>query len=211
MRKELLKLICFIVTDGGIYEKRNQIYFDTTDEKLLKEFIKTARENSVKHLFISNGHGTKTVYFYSKRLCEKIRSLVGKTKDLPLQEIVKLPKKDIRELLQILFSTDGGVSFSMSCSKDKKRRFHRKITFTSKNRKNLRIVNQLLKLFGIEGRIQKNNDLEIKGKENLEKFRDLIGFIEGTKITKKSKVWHGIEKNKLLVLCIDSYRYARGE
>jgi len=99
----------------------------------------------------------------------------------------------------------------MSYSKDKKRRFHRKITFTSKNRKNLRIVNQLLKLFGIEGRIQKNNDLEIKVKENLEKFRDSIGFIEGTKITKKSKVWHGIEKNKLLALCIDSYRYAHGE
>jgi len=210
MNKDLLKLLCFIVTDGGVYQKRNQVYFDTTDEKLLKKFIRIARKNSVKHIFVSNGHGTKTAYFYSKRLCREIKNLIGEDKTLPL-EILKFPKKDIRELLQILFSTDGGVSLSFSYGTDKIKRIHRKITFTSKNRKNLETVNRLLQVFGINGRIQANGDLEIKGKENLERFTNLIGFIKGVKVTGKSSRWQGMEKNQLLLYCLNSYRDTHGE
>jgi len=208
---KLLKLICFIVTDGGIYEKRNQIFFDSTDEKLIREFIKVARENSVKKIFVSKGHGTITAYFYSKKLTQKIRNLIGKDKTLPLKEILKFSKEDISELLKILFSTDGGVSFSVSKGKDGKRRIHRKITFTSKNKRNLEIIKFLLHFFNIKGTIQKNGDLQIKGVEKLKRFKKYIGFIEGVKVTGKSKKWEGKEKNELLLICINSYRYTRGE
>ena len=212
MNINLLKLVCFIVTDGGIYQRRNQIYFDTTDDKLMNKFIETARGLQVKHIYVSKGHGTKTIYFYSKELYQHLKSLIGNEKTLPLDEMLRLSKKNIQEMLQILFSTDGGVSLSTSnCRTDGKKRIHRKVTFTSSNRRNLEIVKKLLQRFGVRGRIQNNGDLEIKGRRNLEKFKNLIGFIEGVKVTNKSKKWCGIEKNKLLDLCLKSYRYTHRE
>ncbi len=211
MKKEtLIKLACLIATDGGIYRKRNQIYFDSVDEKLIMTFCELARKIGIKKIRVNKGHGTRVAYFYSKKIAEKLSEILNHSKEIPLQHILRLPKENIVEILRILFSTDGGVSLSQSkCKKDGKGRFHRKVTFTSANKQNLFAVKKLLECFDISSNIV-GNDLEIKGKENLEKFK-VIGFLEGVKVTRKSKKWCGIEKNELLRICLESYRYTYGE
>jgi len=211
MERELLRLSALIATDGGIYKKRNQIYFDSTDTKLIRTFVTTVKDLGIKKVFVNKGHGTYEAYFYSSVVANKLLTILGDKKTIPISLIWKLSKQEIAEILRILFSTDGGVSFCFSRSeRDKKIQFHRKVTFTSKNRKNLHAVHLLLKCFGVDSKIHEN-ELEIKGYKNLVKFQESIKFLEGVKVTKKSKRWSGLEKNKLLKLVIQSYRDTHGE
>jgi len=207
----ILKLACFIATDGGIYPKRNQVYFNSTDRKIVEEFIEVARHVGTNKVFVNRGHKCLQAYFYSKKICKEILKLIGRSKTLPLSKINNLKNKDRTEILRILFSTDGGVSFSTSRSKsDGKFRLHRKVTFTSKNFKNLVVVKKLLKELRIESKIHEN-ELEIKGYKNLLRFKKLIGFLKGAKVTNKSKKWRGMDKNQLLNVVINSYRDMRRE
>lgn len=206
----LLKLGSFVITDGGIYKKRNQIYFDSTDKALIKAFVDSAKDLNIKKISIVNGHEDLEANIYSKEISEMLVKLIGESKTIPIKEIEKLPKKEIQKILQILFTTDGGVSFSISKSKsDGKTRFHRKITFTSKNKKNLKSVQSLLEIFRIGSRIH-GTDLVIKGRGNLMEFKNRIGFLKRAKVTNKSKKWKGVEKNKFLDVVIKSYRRTRG-
>jgi hypothetical protein len=207
----ILKLACFVVTDGGIYPPRNQIYFDSVDIKLIEAFIKTARELGIKKLYINKGHGTFQAYFYSKEVSKTLLRLITPEKILPIVKIIRLSKSQIAEILRILFTTDGGVSFSLSKSKvDAKIRIHRKVTYTSTNSENLKGVQLLLKSLGIRSKIQ-GNDVEIKGRGNLLRFKKLIGFLKGVKVSNKSKLWGGLTKNQLLNLVIKTYRNTYGE
>ena len=207
----ILKLACFVVTDGGIYPPRNQIYFDSVDRKLIEAFTKTARELGIKKVYINKGHGTFQAYFYSKEISKTLLRLITPEKILPIDKITRLSTSQIAEILRILFTTDGGVSLSFSKSKvDCKIRVHRKVIFTSAKPENLRGVQLLLKSLGIESRIQEN-DLEIKGRENLLRFKNFIGFLKGAKITNKSILWKGLTKNQLLNIVIKTYRNTYGE
>lgn len=154
-----------------------------SDETLINTFVNLLRKTKIRNFSVNLGHGTQEVSFHSKKLVQQPHSIIGNSKKINIKEVKKLPKSQIKRILQILFSTDGGVSFSKS--KDGKERLHRKITFTAKkNPENLKIVQKLLALFGIKSRIH-SFDLEIKGKENLKKFKEKIGFIDGVKITEK--------------------------
>lgn len=62
-------------------------------------------------------------------------------------------------------------------------------------------IKKMLKSLGILAK-SVGSSIRIKGKENLIKFRSLVGFIDGCKVTRKSKIWCGVEKNKLLELVI---------
>lgn len=70
------------------------------------------------------------------------------------------------------------------------------------------IIRQLRKLlsdFGISSR-GSSKEIIIKGKENLARFRNEIGFLQGCKVTRKShSKWTGTEKNKLLGLSVFLY------
>jgi hypothetical protein len=201
MRKEdLLQLAAFIITDGGIF-RRN----------INKYLCESLKKDENQKFFCKSGSWYSRSLFSFKKLVQQLHSIIGNSKKINIKEVKKLPKSQIKRILQILFSTDGGVSFSKSKGKDGKERLHRKITFTAKkNPENLKIVQKLLALFGIKSRIH-SFDLEIKGKENLKKFKEKIGFIDGVKITGKSKKWKGIEKNRLLEIVLNSFRDTRGE
>jgi len=180
----LLKLASFVATDGGIYKKRNQVFFDSTDENLINSFVAVAKQAGAQKVFINKvKRGCREAYFYSKRISGEISEILGERKTLPLKEIENLLPQDIQQILKILFTL---------------------------NEKNLLSVQKLLSRFGIVSRIY-GSDLVIKGFHEISKFRSFVGFIEGAKVTGKSKIWKGFEKNELLDILLKSYRDTRGK
>lgn len=85
----------------------------------------------------------------------------------------------------------------------------RKVRGYQHNLKILKLVQQLLKDFNIESKIdEKYQEIIISRKENLIKFRDKINFSKGVYINpdRKNSVWkRKLEKRKILDIAIDSY------
>jgi hypothetical protein len=97
-----------------------------SDETLINTFVNLLRKTKIRNFSVNLGHGTQEVSFHSKKLVQQLHSIIGNSKKINIKEVKKLPKSQIKRILQILFSTDGGVSFSKSKGKDGKERLHRK-------------------------------------------------------------------------------------
>jgi len=107
-----------------------------------------------------------------------------------------------RLALKIAMSADGGVEFHL-VKQNGKIRWQRRLFLRCHN-PNLK--QQWKKLFEDCGFTitETDNEIRISGKEQLEKFKNEIGFVKGVKVV-KSKFWNGLTKNELLEKAIKSF------
>lgn len=231
-RKELAKLIGMILTDGGI-DRKWRMHFTTTSPILEEEFRKftkqildrpaikerchdavrlVTRVTKLKDYFEKLSpvwrHQACTSFPYAR--CIKDSSfhkfhILKEDKKFPLVVIPDFILEDkvcSAEFLKYAFTCDGTVTFAVAKSKYGFR-LHRKVKIACEHPLLKQQYSEILKSFGIDSYIEKDG-IGITGRERIELFFKQIGFVKGVVILGK-KVWGGIEKYKLLQLCVKSY------
>jgi hypothetical protein len=126
---------------------------------------------------------------------------------LPIQELIR--HNVVKEFLQAAFSCDGGVSLYVGRSKkiNGQPKWLVRGVYLACAHGPLRVEYiTLLKSCGVIARDAGDGKVKITNKENIEKFYQSVGFIDGVHITHTSRFWPNIEKQKLLERLVDSYR-----
>ena len=112
----------------------------------------------------------------------------------------------ISKFLQIAFSCDGGVNLYVAKSKSGYRFLIRNLYIACHHPQLQLDYRNLLSLLKVRSKILlKDNKVLVQGKQNLQNFRDKIGFLDKVKITQHSAFWQGREKNEVLNLILSSY------
>jgi len=115
--------------------------------------------------------------------------------------------KVICKFLKTAFSCDGGINLYVAKSKFGYKFLIRNAYLACKHPQLQKDYHELLKVLGIKSKIMsKDWKILIQGRDELNKFKEKVGFIEGVKITQNSKFWQGVEKMKVLNFAINSYK-----
>src|SRR3989338_10083657 len=129
---------------------------------------------------------------------------------LPIEELIR--HDVVKEFLQSAFSCDGGVSLYVARRKTKKdeaKWLIRGVYLACAHPKLRKEYITLLQSLGITACDAGDGKVKIRDKENMKKFYQKVGFIDGVHITHTSRFWPNIEKQKLLEKVIDSYHNPR--
>ena len=112
----------------------------------------------------------------------------------------------ISRFLRAAFSCDGGVNLYIGRSKQGYKFLIRNVYLACNHPQLQTDYHRLLKLLSIKSKIiVRDRKILVQGKNNLDKFRKKISFLNGVKITQHSAYWQGWEKNKVLNLALASY------
>lgn len=116
----------------------------------------------------------------------------------------------LTSFLKAAFSCDGGVNLYVGTQKDGYTFLIRNVYLSCAHPGLQLDYLNVLSILGIEAKlIQKDGKIIIRKKEELQKFKEKIGFLKGVKITQHSAFWQGWEKNRVLDLAISSYGNAK--
>lgn len=119
----------------------------------------------------------------------------------------ELSSKELAEILKVMFSADGSAVLGVKWHKTKARWvFTRRISFASVHPTIREQVAELLReKFGMNPKIWKK-EIVLDEKNDIFRFQKEIGFVDGVKISRKSKNWIGFEKNKILELIVKTFQ-----
>ena len=126
---------------------------------------------------------------------------------LPIEELIR--HNVVKEFLQAAFSCDGGVSLYVGHGgklNGRTKWLVRGVYLACAHAPLRTQYIALLKSCGIIARDAGDGKVKITNKENIEKFYQNVGFIDGVHITHTSRFWPNVEKQKLLERLVDSYR-----
>ena len=116
----------------------------------------------------------------------------------------------ISDFLRAAFSCDGGINLYVARPKTGYEYLIRNVFLSCHHPKLQRDYCNLLFSLGIQPKLLiKDNKIRIERRENLQKFQEKVGFLNGVKITQHSKYWQGWEKNVVLNLALSSYGNAK--
>jgi hypothetical protein len=108
-----------------------------------------------------------------------------------------------RTLIRSFFSAEGSVILGCKWHTHKKLWvINKRIQATSKNDSLKNFVAEALKKLGFSPVVWKR-EVALTRKKYILRFAKEIRFLDGVKISQKSRIWHGIEKNKLLDVVVD--------
>lgn len=134
--------------------------------------------------------------FYNVELAEYVE---GKVRDL-LKKISRMQFPLQRSFLRAFFDDEGSVYFIGN---------RRAVRGYQHNAKILRLIQRLLKNFGIESRVDiKYNEITITRRENLDLFAQEINFSKGLRVngSRSNSIWkESLEKHELLHRALASY------
>lgn len=169
-----------------------------------KPFYKAVVDSASSGEFLNSKYGTfRTLAFKS----EEGKEIYPPTK-LPFNK--KSDHKIICKFLKTAFSCDGGINLYIAKSKFGYKFLIRNAYLACKHPQLQKDYHELLKVLGIKSKIMsKDWKILIQGRDELNRFKEKVGFIEGVKITQNSKFWQGVEKEKVLNLAINSYSNPR--
>lgn len=225
MNKATATLIGLIFTDGCLSPKGVnswRFYFSNKSQRLVSIFKDSMMqefalpEDRIRMDMTSDGlyraivdskeAGTLlTSKFGTFRTLKYKNGKLPETK-LPIEELVQ--HKVVPEFLRAAFSCDGGVSLYVARRKAKTKDavwLIRGVYLACAHPKLRKEYIILLKSLGITACDAGDGKVKIRDKENIEKFHQLVGFIDGVHITHTSRFWPNIEKQKLLEKMVDSY------
>ena len=224
LNEDLGILVGLLLTDGSVSKKETswEIEFTNKSEELhelFKNKMKTIygitnfqnkkdhRSEEIKRTVIQN----KSVGDSLTQIIPTFRTKQFENGIFPKSKIpnfvFQLPKENISKILQVMFSTDGSVSLWVVWNKRKKVwEIKNYVKISSKHPKIRKQVYDLLKIFGFNPTIRTSNDeVVLFKKEDIKKFQNKIGFVDGVKVTKDSRHWQGFTKNQILNLVIKSF------
>ncbi|MBI2573816.1 MAG: hypothetical protein HYV78_00240 [Candidatus Wildermuthbacteria bacterium] len=226
MNRELAILLALLFTDGCVSPKRKQswrIYFSNMSPTLVELFrscmLRVFYLNPLRIRIRKNSSEMVIGVVDSKEignyLIEKfgtfrtLRFKNGKfpATKLPIEELVK--SKYTPDFLKVAFSCDGGLCFYPARRKGARGGtiwLIRTVFLTCIHPQLRRDYTKLLNFEGIKTReVARDGKIKIEREEDIRKFYEKVGFINGVEATKHSKFWKGQEKQKILEHMIFSY------
>ena len=195
---ELVLLVSHLVFDGEIlkhkciYNNRSRSLTDRVEQLAHQVYDFPAK------ISIDKSSGVRRVQYFNVELADFLYK-----KAIEIIEIIILrPSVDQREFLRAFFDDEGCMDFRPKESL-------RRIRGYQKDRKILKLVQNLLLNFDIESKLQGKNEVVIRGKDNLQKFQQEINFSKGVRLNpnRSNSTWKkNIEKRKLLDMAIKSFK-----
>lgn len=179
---------------GFSYNNRSSILIARVEEAMKSIYSFTPRR------YPNPLTGVQRISYFNVAL----RAHMRETATALLQDIASLSKEYKRVFLQSFFDDEGCMDYRPQKNKRCVRGYQKDI-------KILQIIEELLEDFGIESRFKFPNEVNIIGKENLEKFQKEIGFSPGVRINGKrsNSIWkQSLEKREILRRAIESYKPA---
>lgn len=224
LSKDLTTLIALLYTDGCVSKhgvSSWRIYFSNSSLVAIKLFV-----DSVVAVFEIPPEGIqvkkKEQNLYSATLTSKevgdfltnsfgtFRTLkfgdgVYPDTNLPVGRLVK--SDTVALFLSVVFSMDGGVKFYPAMGEHRRKWLERNIFLACHHPKLREQYCHLLERLSIRPvNIEYDNVIKIRGRKNMERFAEKVGFVRGIKVTKHSKYWCGVDKNEVMRLMVESYR-----
>jgi hypothetical protein len=224
LRKKFLKLISVLLLTDGYVNKKGRIKFICTD-KILQRYFLTLFKNefnvtSTPKSFMIKG---KETTINSKDACLKLFRLSQTYNKYPykcsIENYLKSPQPSLsflrneslrllKECVRLAMSTEGSITVEFP-----RNTIYPKLEFSCANPKLCYYWKKIFNKVGIKSYIiyskktwSKIKGLKIANLKSIEKFIEIGGFIEGVKITRKSKFFAGIPKNDLLKLVYEMRR-----
>lgn len=209
-RYEALRVLPFILSDGGIYKK--EIYFTTTDDALVNHFRKAAMEAFEYSGYVVKRSNKSYVvkikgYDYVRCLAEVMPDILhksDKTRDIKLPREIYQDPDLAKWFIKVYASCDGGVSVMRGIKKGTVF-YIRRVFITSKNGDIRRQIGELLKMLNLTPRDDNDKHVYLSKKDDIIKYATEIRFLDHVKVTNNSKRFSGMEKNQLLDLVVKSY------
>ena len=223
--KNFASLLAILFTDGSVSPKKKnswRIYFLNSSEKLIQVFrdcIVDTFELNEKRIRMSKKDGFYVAVVNSKEIGNYLVSRFGTFRTLRYKNgelpEARLPVDQltasnvVREFLRVAFSCDGGLCFYPAHREGARggTRWLIRTIFLACHHAQLREDYMfLLRSLGIQARnVIADGKIKIEDEKNIRKFQELIGFVEGVRVTKHSRFWREYEKQILLDLMIISY------
>ncbi len=208
---ELGVLVGLILTDGSIsrgqieFTGKSEILHKIFEEKMRKCFGveevwkgKDCRQEEIKRTKVSN-----------REIAQKLQESV----ETFHQWIFKLSEEEMKEVLRVMFSTDGCVVLYPVWNRRKKVwEIKKYVKFASKSPSIRKTVLKMLEVLGFSPTEREINDeIVLFKKKDILRFAKEIGFVPGVKVTKNSKRWFGFEKNEILDLAVKTFGLKKKE
>jgi hypothetical protein len=208
-KKEFWEIVGLLLADGTVRINKKHRHFELIfagkEEKLIQVF-----EDNMKRIF-GDLHFTervdrkqvKIVRVCNKTVVEILQSFIPDWKrkennNIRLPSIENIPSDNLISFVRSFFSAEGSVILGCKWHKTKKLWIvNKRIQVTVKNESLKIFVKKILEKLGFRPSIWKNEVLLTK-KEDILKFAKEIRFLDGVRISKKSRTWFGVEKNKIL-------------
>ena len=225
VNKNLVALIAFLFTDGGISRHGVmswRIFFANSSlpavlmfKGLLVDIFKISsariqvKPRQGHHYFVkltSKEIGNFLIEKFGTFRTLKFKNGVFPKTSIPVTWLKQT--QSIPLFLKVAFSMDGGVKFypMNDRSNNRKRWLERAVTFACHHPTLRKQYCYLLEKLGIRAvNIEKDKVIKISRRENLERFAQKVGFLDGVTVTRHSKFWIGKEKNEVMKLMIESY------
>ncbi len=218
-RMDSMPLIAaLLLTDGHVYKKKTcwEIGFASKSSQLLNLFIDLAKiwnTNQIISKYIDKNKVTR-LYFHlpfqneilelskSFKTAPRNQSILSYLKEeQPSLNFLQHFNKDYKKLfLRIVLSADGGIT-----GRNSKNRLRPNLFLRCAHPSLCNQYRNLSDELSIKFRIEKDSTkwsriggLVTTNMESIKKFQEIGGFVEGLKISKKSRYFYNVQKNWLL-------------
>jgi len=211
LNKEFLYFAGLVAGDGDLSKRKYNAYirFSNNSEELIRRFLILAKKLfNVKCNKSEKSEKRAAAVRFSSKIVFEILNKLGipaspKSEKIDLSNVLlRLPNELVSAFLSGLFDSDGYVV-------DRKTRGSSYVGLVTTSKILAYKLQLVLLRFGVHAKIRKRSanpnmkvkskldkyEIEIKGKENLEKFEERIGFKFSEKKTKLRKIIEGIGKS----------------
>lgn len=216
-------LIGLLLTDGCVSVSPAHGSWKMTFTGKSEELHKIFKESLAKLFGITqfsvwfDKKGIKSTQVKRKQVVEQLLQLTPTFRHTPFEDgslpLVKLPefiesltKQELAKVLQVMFSADGSICLGVKWHKSKGMwQFTRKVKLTCEHTTLRTKLFELVVKLGFKPKIISEREVTLERKSDIRRFKEVIGFISGVKISTKSKVWTGFEKSQILDLAIKTF------
>jgi len=205
-KEEFWEVVGLLLADGTVRKRKHfEMIFAGKEEALIERFKKCI-ESLFGEIHFSERmgkHQIKIVRIFRKNVVNVFLQFIPQWKrkgNIPLQlpSPANVPENLLRSFLRGFFSAEGSVIFGCKWHKLKKLWvINKRVEVASKNESLKFFVAEVLRKLGFRPAVWKN-EVALTRKEDILRFSREIRFIDGVKISRKSRRWSGIEKNVIL-------------
>ena len=205
-REEFWEVVGLLLADGTVRKSNHfEIIFAGKEEALIERYKKCIESlfGDVHFSERIDKHQVKIVRVFQKNVVNVFLQFLPQWKRkgntiLQFPSITNLPENLLKSFLRGFFSAEGSVILGCKWHKLKKLWIiNKRVQASSKNDSLKNFVAEMLRKLGFHPAVWKN-EVVLTRKEDILRFSKEIRFIDGVKISRKSRRWNGVEKNVIL-------------